>query len=130
MRKTEISQGSGLEVLHENIGLSQHAFQQGLIGFLLQVEMNGLLAAIEPDEIRALPLRCIVIMAGKIAVRSLDFDDARAGIRHPAGAHGACDGLLKRNDQFSLQRQNHTSPLSFRLWGECSTFCRAEPWFF
>jgi hypothetical protein len=70
------------------------------------VETDGLLAAIEPDEIGALantraftPVFMrngqLVIVAPEVAFRTLDLDHARAGIRQPAAAHRRGHRLLE-----------------------------------
>ena len=52
-----------------------------------QVENDGLLAPVQPDEIARLPFGGVVVAAREIALRPLDLDHPRS--RHPRG--GSCN---------------------------------------
>src|SRR5512132_966130 len=106
--KSELGDGAGLEVLHEHVGLGEQGGEHRLVVGAREVEGERFLAAVEPDEIRALasttraftpvfatvsaftPVfarnRQFVVAAGEIALRPLDLDRARAGIGEAAAA--------------------------------------------
>src|SRR5262249_25625877 len=72
-RKAELGDGAGLEVLHEHVGLGEHRREQRLVIGAREIEHHRLLAAVEPDEIRALALRApagLMLVSGA-SVRSL-----------------------------------------------------------
>ena len=71
-----------------------------------EVEDDRLLAAIEPDEIGALAARELVVAAREVALRPLDLDHARAGIREPARAGRRRDRLFERHDEEAFERQH------------------------
>jgi hypothetical protein len=98
-REAELGDGAGLEVLHEHVGLREQGGEHRLVLAAREVEGERLLAAVEPDEIRALASRQFVVAAGEIALRPLDLDHARAGIREAAAAHRRRHRLLQRHDQ-------------------------------
>jgi hypothetical protein len=106
-RKAELGDGAGLEVLHEHVGLGEHGVEQRLVIGAREIEHHRLLAAVEPDEIRAFATTtCIfarhgelVVVAREVALGPLDLDHARAGVGEPAGAHGRRHRLLQRHHQ-------------------------------
>jgi hypothetical protein len=57
------------------------------------------LAAVEPHEVRRHSPYGRIVVARGLAFRTLDFDDARAGVGKGNGAEGCRHGLLNRNDQ-------------------------------
>ncbi len=97
--KSEPGDRTGLQVLHEYVGVREHCAEQRNVLTLAEIEHHRLFAAIEPDEITALAVNQIVVAAGEIALETLDLDDARAGIRQPAGAHRRRDRLFQRDDE-------------------------------
>src|SRR5215510_3459654 len=66
-RKAELGDGAGLEVLHEHVGLGEHRREQRLVVGAREIEHYRFLAAVEPDEIRALS----VLFPSACSVRSL-----------------------------------------------------------
>ncbi len=105
--KAELGERAGFEVLHEHIGLGDHGFEQRLVVRLGEIEHHRLLAAIEPDEMRALAVHDEVVAAGEIALRPLDLDDARTGIGQPAGALRRRHGLFDGDDEEAFERKRH-----------------------
>ena len=105
--KAQLGQRAGLEVLHEDVGLGENGFEQRLVVRLGEIEHHRLLAAIEPDEMRALAVHDVIVMAREIALRALDLDDASAGVRQPAGALRRGDCLFDRDDEEAFERQRH-----------------------
>jgi hypothetical protein len=103
-REAELCNGPGLEILHEHIGLCEHGRQQCLVVRLGEIEHHRFLAAVEPDEIARLPGGHIVVAAGEIAFRTLDFDYPRTGVGQTARAHGRGDRLLERHDENAFER--------------------------
>jgi hypothetical protein len=116
-REIQLGDGAGLEVLHEYVGTREHGGEHRLVLGLCQIEADRFLAAIEPDEIRALaniraftPVfgsRQFVVIASEIAPGPLDLDHACAGIGQPAAAHRRGDCLLQRDDQKTGERERH-----------------------
>src|ERR1700722_11511714 len=87
------------EILDENVRLRDKPMQQSQVFFRLQVERCALLAAVEPYEVRRHSLYGRIVMARSLAFRTLDLDDARAGVGEANGAEGRRHGLLNRHDQ-------------------------------
>ncbi len=52
-REAELGCRAGLEVLHEHVGLGEERREDRLVLVAREVEHQRLLAAVEPDEIRA-----------------------------------------------------------------------------
>jgi hypothetical protein len=97
--EAELGDGAGLEVLHEHVGLGEQGGEHCLVVGAREVEGERLLAAVEPDEIRALASRQFIVAAGEIALRALDLDHARAGIGEAAAAHRRRHRLLQRHHE-------------------------------
>ena len=124
-REAELGGRAGLEVLHEHVGPGEHRRQHGLVVIAGEIEHQQFLAAVEPDEIRALAgtngirrvrlvseskltrFRQLVVAAGEVALGPLDLDHARAGIGEAAGAHRRRHRLLERNDEKAGQGKGH-----------------------
>ncbi len=97
------------EVLDEDIGLRQHGLDHGAVVFLLEIDAAGFLAAVQPDEIRGLAFRIVVIAACEVAFRAFELDDARAGIGELAGRGRHGHRLLQRHHQNSFERVHRRS---------------------
>ena len=78
--EAEARDGAGRQILNEDIGLGDHAAQDGLVALLRQIETDRLLAAIEPDEISALSVDVVIVATGEITLRPFHLDHPRAGI--------------------------------------------------
>jgi hypothetical protein len=66
---------------------------------VLEVERDGLLGAVEPDEVARQPVHGGVVVPGEVSpAGSLDLDDAGAEIGELAGRERRGDGLLARHD--------------------------------
>src|SRR5262249_37367400 len=72
-----------------------------------EVEHDRLLAAIEPDEIGALAVNDVIVLAREIPFWPFDLDHARAGIGETACALRCRHSLLDRNDKKAIERQRH-----------------------
>ncbi len=105
--EAELVERTGLQVLQEHVGLRQHGFDESAVLGLGEVGHYRLLAAIEPDPVRALALDDVIVFAREIAFRPLDLDDAGAGVREPARRHGRCHGLVHRDDEQAIERLTH-----------------------
>ena len=134
-REAELGGRAGLEVLHEHVGPGEHRRQHGLVVVAGEVEHQRFLAAVEPDEIRALAgtnsirrvvfflrakltrSRQLVVAAGEVALGPLDLDHARAGIGEAAGAHRRRHRLLERDDEKAGQGKGHGREHTMRGWG-------------
>ena len=62
------------------------------------------LAAIEPDEVRALPEHHVVVFAREVALGPLELDDAGPRVRQAPGSHGCRHGLIDRHDEGAGER--------------------------
>jgi hypothetical protein len=61
--------GARHQILHEDIGASEEASQNLVVGRVFDIENDGFLAAVEPYEIAALTAGGPVVAARKIAFR-------------------------------------------------------------
>src|SRR6266478_6320103 len=66
-REAELRHRAGLEVLHEHVGLGDDRREQRLVLFARKIEHQRFLAAVEPDEIRALAGRAVATRALAVA---------------------------------------------------------------
>ena len=92
------------QVLHEYVRPRHDTVQQGVVRVVLDVEDEGFLAPVEPDEPGALAGDVAVVVAGEVALRPLDLDDARARVREAAGGEGRGYRLLHRDHQEARER--------------------------
>ena len=106
-RKAELGDRAGLQVLHEHVGLREQRREQRAVLALAEIEHDRFLAAIEPDEIRALAMHMIVVMAREVALRPLDLDHARAGIGEPAGRLRRRHRLFERDHEDAGEGEGH-----------------------
>jgi hypothetical protein len=106
-REAETRHGARNQILDEHVGLGDHVRHQPMVILALQIEAHRFLAAVEPNEIRALALHHVIVAASEIALRTFDLDDAGARVRQTARAIGRGDRLLKRHHQKSVQIFGH-----------------------
>ena len=125
----ELGERAGLEVLHEHIGLGQDRLEQALVVGLAEIGDHELLAAVEPGEVRALPMHEVVVVAGEVALGPLQLDHARARVRQLAAGQRRGHGLVEREDERAGEGFGHAgfrpnvvvripSPHSSSEWGE------------
>src|SRR5262249_50731108 len=100
----------------EHVRLRQHGFEQSFVLGFAEIEHDRLLAAIEPDEIGALAVDDMIVVACEIALGSFDLDHARTGVSKTAGALRRCHGLLKRNKGKTGEWEGHVTGRS-GYWG-------------
>ena len=125
--KPSLAVAPGLRFCTNTSALASMRRQHGLVVVAREIEHQRFLAAVEPDEIRALAvtlggiraftpvllrnklarLRQLVVAAGEVALGPLDLDHARAGIGEAAGAHRRRHRLLERNDEKAGQGKGH-----------------------
>ncbi len=110
-REAEPIDRAGRQILNEDISAADHLAENGAVMFLLQVEADRFLAAVEPDEIGALTMHQVVVLAGEIAFGPFDLDDARAAVRELAGEIGGSNSLFYGNNQQSVEIRSHYSHL-------------------
>jgi hypothetical protein len=67
------------------------------------VEDDRFLAAIQPDEIGALPVRHRIVAAREISRRSFDLDHSRACVGETRSAERRRDRLFERDDENALE---------------------------
>ena len=98
----------------EDIGLCQHALNEGEIGGSSSNRPGRISAAIDPYEIGRLAEDAVVIAPRKIAFRPLELDDAGAGIGKPYCRHGARHRLFQRDDHYAFKCTSHALYRWFR----------------
>ena len=90
---------AGREILDEHVGLRDHPVQQRGVSRILEVEGDGLLAPVEPDEIGRLAVHHRIVVAREIAARPLDLDDPRPGVGQLRRAQRRRHGLVDGDDE-------------------------------
>ena len=93
----------GRQVLDIDVRPGNHAGQQHRIVRLLEVEHDGFLATVQPDEVAALALGHRIVPAGEITLGALDLDDPGTGIGQPAGTERCRHRLLQGHHQNSIE---------------------------
>lgn len=94
------------EVLHEDVGVRDETAYDVQAARVLQVEGDGLLAAVAPHEVRGETGRRGVVAAREVtAVDPLDLDDPGPEIGELPGGEGGRDGLFDGDDGDALQGQ-------------------------
>jgi hypothetical protein len=53
----------------------------------------------------------VIVAHGEVAIRALDLDDARAGLRETPGAERCSNRLLESHHQNSVEYAGHESPV-------------------
>ena len=108
-RKAKLCQRAWLEILNENIRPGDKRRKQRAVVRAGKIDGDGLLAAVEPDEIGRLALGHSVIAARKIALGPFQFQDTRASVRKARGGEGRGDRLLQRDDKHACKGQRRVS---------------------
>src|SRR5688572_772108 len=94
------------QVLHEHIGACEKTVEHDCRLGLFQIERDGFLRAIEPDEMARQPLHGRVVAATEVAgAGPLDLDYACTEIRQLPRGEWRGDRLLDGDDSDALQRQ-------------------------
>jgi hypothetical protein len=93
--------------LHKDICFCEHFQDEVPVLCILDIETNRFLAAIQPYEIRALPLNGVVVAAREIADRTFNLNDAGPRVGEESGAEWRRNGLLKRYDQQAIKWLRH-----------------------
>src|SRR6185312_7359894 len=107
-REAESVHRARLEVLQQHVGAGDQLLETAAAFAVGEIDDDGILAAVEPDEIAALPLRRYVVSAREIALGPLDLDDMGAGIGQPRTAERRSDRLFDGNHIYSLYPQHRT----------------------
>src|SRR5260370_28254684 len=102
MREGGLGHRTWLEILEQYVRAGDQFFKAPAAFFGGEVDDHGILAAVEPDEIAALPPRCRIVAARKIALGALHLDDMRAGVRQPRAAERRGDRLFDGENSQSL----------------------------
>lgn len=116
--QTQPFNGSGGEILHEDVRLGDQFFQdaEAVVGF--KIQDNAFLAAVEPDEVAGHPARFVVVAAGEVAGVPLDLDDPGAEVRELPGGERSGNGLLQGNNGDAFEGQlSHSKILSLPAAG-------------
>ena len=93
------------QALTEDVGPGDHRAEQRPVGRVLDVKDDGLLAPVQPDEVRGLPVHGPVVAAREVTAGPLDLDDPRAQVGELPGGERRGDRLFKRDDGNPLKRQ-------------------------
>ena len=106
--ETEALRCTRCQVLNEHVGLAdQSAENLGDLG-ILHVERHAFLRAVEPYEIRRLPVDRLIVIAREVTdLRPLDLDHARTEIRELTRCERRSDRLLERYYSYSIKRSVH-----------------------
>jgi hypothetical protein len=100
------------EVLDEDVGLFEQACQDLSCALLLEIQGQGLLGVVEPDEVAREPLHRGVVGAGEVPrLRSLHLYDPRAEVGELAGGEGGGDRLLQSDDRYTFERAHFQKDL-------------------
>ena len=83
--ETEPRHHAGPELLDQNVGALDQRHQPGAVGFVLEIEHQALLAAVEHGEHRALAVEARLVAAHVLAARPLDLDHLRARLGEHQG---------------------------------------------
>jgi hypothetical protein len=94
---------AGREILHQHVGLPDHADQQVAAFRILQIERDGLLVGVQHRE-RQRGAADHAAAAQMLAAFRLDLDHFRAGLRHQEGRIGAVIDLAEIDDLDAMQR--------------------------
>src|SRR3712207_6509632 len=95
------------EVLDEDVSPLDEALQDLPRTLFFQIEGNGLLCAVEPDEVARETPGGPVVGAGEVpGTRTLDLYDPRAEVGELAGGEGSRDRLLQGDDGNAFERQH------------------------
>src|SRR5262245_49579473 len=101
---TELGERAGLEVLDEHVGLGQDGLKQALVFGLAEVGDHGLLAAVEPSEMRALAVHQTVVMTRKVTLGPLQLDDTSPGVSQLATGKRGGHCLVERKHEDAGKR--------------------------
>ena len=118
---------AGREVLHEHVGRRHQPEQQLAPPWVLGVERERLLVAVDPDEVRAQAVDAVVVAAGEVAgVRPLDLDHPRAEVGELPGRVRRGDRLFERDDGDSTKRL-HQPMMVPAIPGRSTALSGADP---
>jgi hypothetical protein len=96
---------AGRQVLHEHVGPGQQRGHDRAAVVALHVELDRLLAPVQPDEVAGLAEHRRVVAAGEVAGPGpLDLDHPGAQVSQLPGRERCRDRLLQRHDQQAVQR--------------------------
>jgi hypothetical protein len=103
-RQAEAVGGTGREVLDEDVGAFQQPPEDLPLARPLEVEGDGLLAPVEPDEMARHAARRRVVPTGEVpAVRALDLDHSGAEVRELPRRERRGDRLFEGDDGHTVQ---------------------------
>jgi hypothetical protein len=109
-RRTEPEAVGGTrgQVLDEYVGGVDEPAEEVTVTGILDVELDALLASVEPDEVAGLAEGGPVVAAGEVtAARSFDLDDPRAEVSELTGGEGRGHSLFKGDDSEAVEGVAH-----------------------
>jgi hypothetical protein len=99
--------GTRREVLHEHVRAGQQFVEHLSVAGVLEVQRDGLLVAVEPDEVAGQAVDGGVVGAGEVAgARPLDLDHPGAEVGEVTGGQWHGHRLFQGEDGDSSQRQH------------------------
>src|SRR5262249_44167363 len=89
---------AGREILDEHVGAGEQRGETARAVLAFHIKLDGLLAAVQPDEVTRLAAYCLVIVASEVAsTGSLDLDDACTEVSKLPGGERRRYCLLQRD---------------------------------
>ncbi len=96
------------ELFDHHVGLFEQRHDLGLVGRVLEVEREGLLAAVEHREVDAVGAPARLVDPHLLALtRPLDLDHFRAGLGEEQARHRAGQQRREIEDEDSVERSRH-----------------------
>src|SRR6185312_6937045 len=96
------------QVADEDVGLSQQLGEDRHVTFSGEVESRGLLAVVEPHEVRGHATHSTVVVPGRVPTRGvLDLDDPGTQVSQVAGTQRCTDRLFDGQHRDALKRRAH-----------------------
>src|SRR6185437_9113129 len=103
----EALHGTGDQVLQEDVRLRYERVEDRAVPRVLDVELDALLAPVEPHEVARVAVHGAVVLAREVTdPGTLHLDDTRTQIREMPGRQRSGDRLLQRDDGDVLQRMH------------------------
>src|SRR6202041_1233628 len=100
--------GTRGQVLDEHVGAVDEPADQVTVAWVLEVELDALLAPVQPDDVAGLAEGGAIVAAGEVAAaRPFDLDDPRAEVSELTGGEGRGHGLLKGDDSETVEGMSH-----------------------